>query len=54
MCLQYGIKIEVVHEIERGELSTDVAMRKYGIQSRAIMVARLRKYGTFDWVNQTQ
>ena len=48
-----ALKIEVVQEIERGELSTYGAMRKYGIQSRATIVGWLRKFGTFDWVNQT-
>ena len=47
-----ALKIEVVQEIERGELSTYGAMRKYGIQSRATIVGWLRKFGTFDWVNQ--
>ena len=46
-------KLEVVQEIERGELSTHGAMRKYGIQSRSTIVGWLRKFGTFDWVNQT-
>ena len=48
-----ALKLDVVQEIERGELSTHGAMRKYGIQSRGTIVGWLRKFGTFDWVNQT-
>jgi transposase-like protein len=48
-----ALKLDVLQEIERGELSTHGAMRKYGIQSRGTIVGWLRKFGTFDWVNQT-
>lgn len=48
-----ALKLEVVQEIERGELSTYGAMHKYGVQSRSTIVGWLRKFGTFDWVNQT-
>lgn len=48
-----SFKLSVVSEIEKGELSTTGAMRKYGIQSRSTIVCWLRKYGTFDWENQT-
>ena len=48
-----SLKLQVVQEIERGELSTKGACRKYGIQSRSTVVNWLRKYGTFDWVHQT-
>lgn len=48
-----SFKLSVVSEIERGELSPTGAVRKYGIQSRSTVVAWLRKYGTFDWENQT-
>lgn len=46
-------KIQVVREVESGELSTLSAQRKYGIQSRSTVVTWLRKYGNFDWENQT-
>lgn len=49
----YGFKIQVVQEIERGEASTTSAQRKYGIQSRSTIMNWLRKYGSFDWCNQT-
>ena len=48
-----SLKLQVVHLIERGELSTTQAQRKYGIQARSTVVNWLRKYGNFDWENQT-
>lgn len=48
-----SFKIEVVKEIESGLISTTGAQRKYGIQSRSTVMNWLRKYGTFDWENQT-
>lgn len=48
-----SLKLQIVRQIERGELSTKSAQRTYGIQSRATVVNWLRKYGSFDWENQT-
>ena len=48
-----SFKLQVVQEIERGELSATDAARKYGIQARKSVVDWLRKYGTFDWEHQT-
>jgi hypothetical protein len=48
-----SLKIQIVREIEAGELSTYAAQRKYGIQARSTVVTWLRKYGNFDWENQT-
>lgn len=48
-----SLKLQIIHEIERGELSTTAAQRKYGIQARSTLVNWLRKYGSFDWENQT-
>lgn len=48
-----SFKLQVVQEIERGELSTKGALRKYGVQSRSTIVGWLRKYGKFDWEHQT-
>ena len=47
------LKLQIVQEIERGELSTRAAQHKYSIQSRSTLVNWLRKYGKFDWENQT-
>lgn len=46
-------KLEVVREVESGCVSVTGAARKYGIQGRSTVVNWLRKYGTFDWENQT-
>ena len=48
-----AFKLQVVQEVERGELSTTGACSKYGIQARSTVVMWLRKYGKFDWENQT-
>lgn len=49
----YAFKLQVVQEIERGEENPTSAQHKYGIQSRSTVINWLRKYGSFDWVNQT-
>ena len=48
-----SLKLQIVTEIEQGQLSTTSAQRKYGIQARSTVVSWLRKYGNFDWENQT-
>lgn len=48
-----SFKLSVVKEIESRELSTTGACRKYGIQARSTVVNWLRKFGNFDWENQT-
>ncbi len=48
-----SLKLQIVSEIERGELSVTGAKRNYGIQGQSTVVNWLRKYGTFDWENQT-
>jgi len=48
-----SFKLQVVREIESGELSMTAATRKYGIQARSSVRNWLQKYGTFDWENQT-
>lgn len=47
------LKLQVVKEVESGELSTKAAQRTYGIQARSTVTSWLRKYGSFDWENQT-
>ena len=49
----YSFKLQVVREVESGELSINGAQRKYGIQGNATVSSWLKKYGTFDWENQT-
>ena len=48
-----SFKMQVVQEIESGQLSIRAAKRKYGIQGGHTVTIWLRKYGTFDWENQT-
>lgn len=48
-----SLKLQIVQEIEQGKLSTHAACRKYGIQARSTVVQWLRKFGNFDWENQT-
>lgn len=48
-----SFKLQVVQEVERGESSVKGAQRRYGIQGNATVINWLRKYGNFDWENQT-
>ena len=48
-----SLKLQIVQQIEQGKLSTKAAQRQYGIQSRSTLVSWLRKFGNFDWENQT-
>ena len=48
-----SFKLQVVQEVERGESSVKGAQRKYGIQGNGTVINWLRKYGNFDWENQT-
>lgn len=45
-------KIQLVKEIESGELSISAARKKYGIQGDSTVKQWLQKYGNFDWENQ--
>lgn len=44
-----AFKIEVVREVEKGELTYKQAQRKYGIQGRSTVLVWIRKHGTLDW-----
>lgn len=44
----HAFKLQVVSEIERGEMSQNGAQRKYGIQGNATVGLWVRKYGNFD------
>jgi len=48
-----SFKLQVVQEVEIGDSSIKGAQRKYGIQGNNTVISWLRKYGTFDWENQT-
>ncbi len=46
-----AFKMQVVGEIERGDLNRNQAKFRYGIQGRSTVLKWLRKYGTLDWKN---
>jgi transposase len=48
-----SFKLQLVQEIERGQLTVTEAAKKYGIQNRTTIVQWLRKFGNFDWENKT-
>jgi len=48
-----SLKLQIVQSIEQGKLTTTQATKKYGIQCRKTVVNWLRKYGNFDWENQS-
>lgn len=44
-----GFKLQVVAEVERGDLTYKQAQRKYGIQGRSTVLVWLRKHGKMPW-----
>ncbi|HEY9296451.1 MAG TPA: transposase [Phormidium sp.] len=48
-----SFKLGLVRQIEQGHLSITGARREHGIQSHSTVLNWLRKYGNFDWDNQT-
>ena len=42
-------KLQVVYEVEKGQLTYKEAQKKYGIQGRSTVLAWLRKHGSLDW-----
>ncbi len=44
-----AFKLQVVDEVEKGELSQHAAVRKYGIQARSTILTWLRKHGRLNW-----
>lgn len=44
-----SFKLQVVGEVERGELTPRQAMRKYGIQGLATVSVWIKKHGNLDW-----
>ncbi len=48
-----SFKLKVVSEIEFGELTKSQAKSKYGIQGDSTIGNWLKKYGNFDWENQS-
>lgn len=48
-----SFKLQVLKEVEQDHLSLGAAKLKYGIQGDSTVRYWLRKYGNFDWKNQT-
>jgi transposase-like protein len=48
-----SFKLQIVQQIERGKLTVSEATNLYEIQCRKTVVNWLRKFGNFDWDNQT-
>jgi transposase len=48
-----SLKLQIVSDIEKGSVSITQARKQYGIQARSTVVQWLRKFGNFDWENQT-
>ncbi|WKL47350.1 hypothetical protein Q1W71_20600 [Flavobacterium pectinovorum] len=48
-----SLKLQIVSEIEKGNISITQTRKQYGIQSHGTVLNWLRKFGNFDWDNQT-
>ena len=45
-----AFKLQVVQQVEKGELTYKKAQKHYGIQGRSTVLVWLRKHGTLDWI----
>lgn len=44
-----GFKLQVVAEVEKGDMTYKQAQKIYGIQGRSTVLTWLRKHGKLDW-----
>ena len=44
-----AFKLQVVTEVEKGELTYKQAQKKYGIQGKSTVLVWIRKHGILDW-----
>jgi transposase-like protein len=44
-----AFKLQVVEEVEKGELTDKQCQRKYGIQGKSTVLVWLRKHGRLNW-----
>jgi transposase-like protein len=44
-----AFKLQVVEEVEKGELTYKQCQRKYGIQGKSTVLVWLRKHGRLNW-----
>jgi transposase-like protein len=49
-----AFKLQVVDEVEKGDLSHKQARLKYGIQGKCTILTWLRKHGRLEWKESTQ
>lgn len=49
----YSFKLQVIKEIESGQIGIKAAQRKYGIQGNATIRTWLLKHGSLDWENKS-
>ena len=49
----YAFKLQVVSEVESGQIGIKAAQRKYGIQGDSTVRTWLRKHGDLDWENKS-
>ena len=48
-----SLKLQIVQEIEQGKSTITQIRKQYGFQSHGTVLGWLRKFGNFDWENQT-
>jgi transposase len=44
-----AFKLQVVQQVEKGQLTYKKAQKHYGIQGKSTVLVWLRKHGTLDW-----
>lgn len=49
-----AFKLQIVDEVEKGELTYKQAQLKYGIQGRSTVLTWLRKHGRLEWKESAQ
>ena len=49
-----GFKLEVISQVEKGEMTYKQAQKHYGIQGRSTVLVWLRKHGNLDWSNPSR
>jgi transposase-like protein len=48
-----SLKLQIVRAVEQGSLTITQVRKQYGIQSHSTVLGWLRKFGNFDWENQS-
>lgn len=49
-----SFKLQIVDEVEKGDLTYKQAQHKYGIQGRSTVLVWLRKHGRLEWKESTE